>query len=330
MNASIFKSFGLKTATETYVWIVEEWHDTDIQEELCMNVVLRLVVRYGAFSWEFSRFVLLFLWNLLETGKDYIKVIFISTSMGLVFSKSLSYTISYYMSQDYIHTQFFLYVCIMSFFHYSEYVSVAVFNPNDLKMYAFMLTHSWEYGLALCTSLAEMGVESYFFPFLKGNIYFISLGLLMTSCVRVYRLSKYVPTIIDRLLIITLHTFPIRKRMSDNTWGHLILTGAGIQRLWAGPFGVALMLCNIPWESGLISVQLKSIRRELLRIIIYCVDSAKCDTFYSTCFEDSFFNSEGTSSTKLPTVDLFSLLVPMSSYTGDLDFCFHLQPSLYW
>lgn len=119
--------------------------------------------------------------NLLETGKDYIKVIFISTSMGLVFSKSLSYTISYYMSQDYIHTQFFLYVCIMSFFHYSEYVSVAVFNPNDLKMDAFMLTHSWEYGLALCTSLAEMGVESYFFPFLKGNIYFISLGLLMTS-----------------------------------------------------------------------------------------------------------------------------------------------------
>ena len=128
--------------------------------------------------------------NLLETGKDYIKVIFISTSMGLVFSKSLSYTISYYMSQDYIHTQFFLYVCIMSFFHYSEYVSVAVFNPNDLKMDAFMLTHSWEYGLALCTSLAEMGVESYFFPFLKGNIYFISLGLLMTSSLKLQELSN--------------------------------------------------------------------------------------------------------------------------------------------
>ena len=119
--------------------------------------------------------------NLLEIDKDYIKVIFISTSMGLVFSKSLSYTISNYSCQNYIHMQFFLYVCIIAFFHYSEYVSVSVFNPSDLTIDAFLLTHSWEYGLALCMSVAEMGLESYLFPFLKGNLYLISFGLLMTS-----------------------------------------------------------------------------------------------------------------------------------------------------
>ena len=119
--------------------------------------------------------------NFFETDKDYIKVIFISTGMGLVFSKSLSYTILYYSSQNYISMQFFLYVCIIVFFHYSEYLSVAVFNPSDLKMDAFLLTHSWAYGIALSTSVTEMGIESYFFPFLKGNLYLISFGLLMTS-----------------------------------------------------------------------------------------------------------------------------------------------------
>ena len=118
---------------------------------------------------------------LLAENRDYVKVVFISTCLGLMFSRSLSNTISYYISSDYTYMQFFLYTSVMSFFHYSEYLSVAVLNPKDLRIDAFLLTHSWEYGLALSLAFIEMGLESRYFPALKGNIYLIFIGLLMTS-----------------------------------------------------------------------------------------------------------------------------------------------------
>ena len=159
-----------------------------LEANLAISFFLLANILCGLFDWQtwwllvsvfaiFSIFSLIF----LDDNRDYIKVIFISTCLGLIFSSSMSNTISYYTSHDYISMQFFLYTSVMSFFHYSEYLSVSLFNPSDLKIDAFLLTHSWEYGLALAVAFVEMGLESYYLPALKGNIYLICIGLLMTS-----------------------------------------------------------------------------------------------------------------------------------------------------
>ena len=140
----------------------------------------------GLFDWQ-TWFLLVSLFAMcsilsmvfLAENRDYIKVVFISACLGLIFSRSITNTISHYSSHEYIHMQFFLYLSVMSFFHYSEYLSVSLFNPNDLKIDAFLLTHSREYGVALFVAVLEMGLESYYLPVLKGNIYVICVGVLM-------------------------------------------------------------------------------------------------------------------------------------------------------
>ena len=120
------------------------------------------------------------MWLLNET-MDNLKVLCISIGLGLVFGQALNQSFTSLYAHDYISLQFSLYCCAMSFFHYSEYLSVAMFNPRYIKMDAFLLTHSREYGIALVASLVEMCLESYFAPVMKGNLVVISCGILLTA-----------------------------------------------------------------------------------------------------------------------------------------------------
>lgn len=53
---------------------------------------------------------------------------------------------------------------MLSFFHYSEYLSIALANPRSLSVDAFMLNHSLAYGAAAVASWIEFFIENYFFP----------------------------------------------------------------------------------------------------------------------------------------------------------------------
>lgn len=59
---------------------------------------------------------------------------------------------------------FGLYAMSLSLFHFSEFMAVAVSNPETLSIDSFILNHSLQYSLAAVASWIEFAVEVYFFP----------------------------------------------------------------------------------------------------------------------------------------------------------------------
>lgn len=60
------------------------------------------------------------------------------------------------------------YLCVLSVFHYSEYLCIAITNPKTLTIDAFMLNHSLAYGAAAVASWVEFAVEHYYFSCKKS------------------------------------------------------------------------------------------------------------------------------------------------------------------
>ncbi|CAM1327675.1 Uncharacterised protein g9560 [Pycnogonum litorale] len=56
------------------------------------------------------------------------------------------------------------YACIMSTFHFSEFLVTAITNPKSLRLDSFLISHSLEYGIAAVASWIEFFVEMYLFP----------------------------------------------------------------------------------------------------------------------------------------------------------------------
>lgn len=71
------------------------------------------------------------------------------------------------------------YATSLSFFHFSEYIMMAVYNPQTLSLESFLLNHSKEYKIAALASWIEFAVELYFFPGLKNHMFFSCVGVLL-------------------------------------------------------------------------------------------------------------------------------------------------------
>lgn len=74
---------------------------------------------------------------------------------------------------------FGLYVMLLSGFHFTEFMSVALTNPKTLSIDSFILNHSVQYGVAAISSWVEWAVEYYFFPGLKTHFCVSSVGVAM-------------------------------------------------------------------------------------------------------------------------------------------------------
>jgi len=59
---------------------------------------------------------------------------------------------------------FGLYVCLLSFFHYSEFLITSYISPETLSLDSFLLNHSKEYGIAALASVIEFQLEIYAVP----------------------------------------------------------------------------------------------------------------------------------------------------------------------
>lgn len=59
---------------------------------------------------------------------------------------------------------FGLYAMILSLFHFSEFMTVAITNPRTLSIDSFILNHSIAYGVAAVSSWCEWAVEYYYYP----------------------------------------------------------------------------------------------------------------------------------------------------------------------
>lgn len=90
------------------------------------------------------------------------------------------FTIGLYLStfEDGIKV-FGLYTMVLSMFHFSEFMSVALTNPRTLTIDSYILNHSVQYGVAAVTSWIEWAIEYYFFPGMKTYFWLSSIGVIM-------------------------------------------------------------------------------------------------------------------------------------------------------
>lgn len=59
---------------------------------------------------------------------------------------------------------FGVYMCVMSIFHFSEYLAIAIILPSLVSVDSFVINHSPQYTIAAVFSWLEFAVESYFVP----------------------------------------------------------------------------------------------------------------------------------------------------------------------
>uniref|UniRef100_A0A914WG30 Protein-S-isoprenylcysteine O-methyltransferase n=1 Tax=Plectus sambesii TaxID=2011161 RepID=A0A914WG30_9BILA len=62
------------------------------------------------------------------------------------------------------------YMCILSFFHWSEYVITAITSPRTLSIDSFLLNHSKAYWIAASASWLEFTLEAWLIPGLKSEV----------------------------------------------------------------------------------------------------------------------------------------------------------------
>ena len=77
---------------------------------------------------------------------------------------------------------FGIWLCILAFFHWSEYFFTAISNPANLGIKSFLLDHSKEYHAAACIALLEYLLERWIFPSIKlgnGLSFFNWLGFFL-------------------------------------------------------------------------------------------------------------------------------------------------------
>ncbi|KAK9500076.1 hypothetical protein O3M35_001413 [Rhynocoris fuscipes] len=80
---------------------------------------------------------------------------------------------------DHTYTVFGWYMCVLSFFHYSEFLAISVTNPATLTIDSFILDHSLDYKIAAATSWLEFFVERWFFPEMKIYKSISVIGLIL-------------------------------------------------------------------------------------------------------------------------------------------------------
>ncbi len=91
---------------------------------------------------------------------SYLKILSRSVFLGWAFSVGMILV----KNNGWWDSPFGLYICVLSFFHYSEYLVTSVISPSTLSLDSFLLNHSREYGVAALASWVEYGLESYLFP----------------------------------------------------------------------------------------------------------------------------------------------------------------------
>jgi protein-S-isoprenylcysteine O-methyltransferase len=84
------------------------------------------------------------------------------------------------------------YLAFLGFFHFSEYLCVAIFNPKTLTSDSFLVNHSTEFNIAMAASFAEYFIELWLFPEMKGIRLFAWLGVLATAIGQGIRLAALI------------------------------------------------------------------------------------------------------------------------------------------
>jgi len=85
-------------------------------------------------------------------------------------------------------SSFGLYLAVLAFFHFSEYVSTGLSNPQNISWDSYLVNHSIQYGIAMLVSWVEYALWMWLYPDIKTKwIWITLLGLAMCSTGEVVR-----------------------------------------------------------------------------------------------------------------------------------------------
>eukprot|EP00092_Neocalanus_flemingeri_P009985 GFUD01010765.1.p1 GENE.GFUD01010765.1~~GFUD01010765.1.p1 ORF type:complete len:290 (-),score=52.25 GFUD01010765.1:1278-2147(-) len=76
-------------------------------------------------------------------------------------------------------TPFGLYLTVLAFFHFSEYIATGLSNPQNLSFDSFLVNHSIQYGLAMLISWLEYFLQLWFYPDVKLGFPMVSYAGLV-------------------------------------------------------------------------------------------------------------------------------------------------------
>lgn len=82
---------------------------------------------------------------------------------------------------------FGIYLALLSLFHFSEFMAIAVCNPKSLSTDSFVINHSIQYTIAAMSSWIEFFLESHFLPQLKEFKLFWIVGAMVCIAGEVLR-----------------------------------------------------------------------------------------------------------------------------------------------
>lgn len=130
---------------------------------------------------------------------------------------------------------FGMYMCVISIFHFSEYISIAIINPAALSCNSFVINHSKEYTCAAVASWCEFFIEYYLFPDMKTFQWVSYIGLII--CIG--------GEILRKLAMITAESNFNHLVQSTKSENHVLVTH-GIYRLCRHPSYVGWFY----WSAG--------------------------------------------------------------------------------
>jgi len=83
---------------------------------------------------------------------------------------------------------FGIYLAVLAFFHFAEYVTTGLSNPQNLSWDSYLVNHSFQYGAAMLLSWTEYAIWLWLYPDLKTRWFWITIvGLGMCSIGEVVR-----------------------------------------------------------------------------------------------------------------------------------------------
>lgn len=154
------------------------------------------------------------------------------------------------------------YLTLLTFFHYSEYLTTAMTNPKFLSLDSFLLNHSKEYGIAAFGSFIEFMIERFFCPEMKQILWLSIPGLLL--CIG--------GEIIRKVAMFTAGTNFNHIIQSHREEGHVLVVH-GIYSLFRHPayvgwfwwsIGTQMILCNPICFIGYVVVSWRFFNRRIL------------------------------------------------------------------
>uniref|UniRef100_A0A5S6QPK2 Protein-S-isoprenylcysteine O-methyltransferase n=1 Tax=Trichuris muris TaxID=70415 RepID=A0A5S6QPK2_TRIMR len=135
-----------------------------------------------------------------------------------------------------------LYLCVLSFFHFSEFVSIALFSGKSLSTDSFLLNHSVEYWIAAVSSWIEYVIELHQFPNAKKQPLITYFGFTLVLIGELLRKAAIVNAGDCFTHLVSFHKRPEHQLVTSGIYSfcrHPSYTG---WLLWS--VGTQILLCN--------------------------------------------------------------------------------------